>query len=295
MGDIFEASLNPFGIFGDDDGGDAGARASTAEVSATREAIAEQRRQFEETQALLDPFVQAGTRQIGALERGTTAAGLDERLAEIFGTEAFGELRGERERAVQGQLSAGGLTRSGTAVQEIANVPTQLGFDIENLLTGRSQGLVSTGLGAATGVAQFGAQSATAISGLQQDIGRSIGGGIITDQQAAAQASQNRTNTLLSIAGIAAGFSDPRLKKNAEVVGKIVDLDIYEWDWIDAVKDTVIAKCSNLGFMANEVQKKYPHHVKEICGFLTINIPKLLTELERKISCHTEQALAVKL
>jgi len=293
-------------------GSNAGSRAAEAQASANREAIAEQRRQFEQTQQLLDPFVQAGVGQAGALQEGATAEGLDARLSRIFGSEAFSSLREERERSVRGQLSAGGFTRSGTALQEIANVPTQLGFGIEEALTGRSQQLFAGSQNAAIGVGQFGAGASGNISTLLQDTGRARASGIISDAEAAAQRRSGLGGTLGTIAGAGLGFalggpsgtalslsstglgaslggsfggafSDPKLKKNAEVVGRIVDLDIYEWDWIDLIKNTEIANYPNTGFMADEVQKKYPHLVEECCGFLMINLPVLLDELEAKI------------
>ena len=118
--------------------GGAGKRAATQQIQAQQAG----QRQAEKR---LAPFAQAGIDQLGALEEGTTAGGLDERLGRIFDTESFGRLLEERTRAVQGQLGAAGLQRSGTAVQEIANVPTDLGFQIEQLLTGRSRGLVDQG------------------------------------------------------------------------------------------------------------------------------------------------------
>jgi len=120
-------------------GSNAGEKAADAKIRASKKA---ERR----ATGFLDPFFQAGEQQLGALEEGTTAGGLDARLGRIFDTESFGRLLEERTRAVRGQLSATGQSRSGTALQEIANVPTQLGFDIENLLTQRSGGLAGAGL-----------------------------------------------------------------------------------------------------------------------------------------------------
>ena len=126
--------------------GGAGKRAATQQIQAQQEG----QRQAERR---LRPFEQAGVGQLGALEEGTTAGGLDERLGRIFDTESFSRLLGERTRAVEGALSAGGLTRCGAAIQELSAVPTDLGFQIEELLTGRSRGLAETGFGAARDLA----------------------------------------------------------------------------------------------------------------------------------------------
>jgi len=120
---------------------------------AAKQQIAEQKKGQKRAERRLRPFEQAGVGQIGALEEGTTAEGLDARLGRIFDTESFSRLLEERTRGVQGALSAGGLTRSGAAVEELSALPTDLGFEIEQLLTGRSRGLVDQGFQAAQGLA----------------------------------------------------------------------------------------------------------------------------------------------
>jgi len=266
------------GIFGGGGSGDAGARAAEAQAAANRAATAELRRQFGVTQGLLEPFRAAGERGISTLEEASTVEGLDARLQKIFGTETFGGLVEERGRAVEGQLAASGQTRSGTGLAEAARVPTDLGLAIEGLLTGRTQDIVTGGQNAALGVAGFGSQNSQSIANILQRTGSAQGQGIITDQQAAAQRGQNTLNTVAALGSIF--FSDPSLKENAEEIGEIGDLKIYEWDWIDRVKGTIIEKMSNMGFMANEVKAKYPQFVQEVCGFLAIDIPSLLDHLE---------------
>jgi len=169
---------------------------SNAGRDAARAKVKESRRGERRATGFLDPFFQAGVGGLEQVQEGTTAGGLDERLGRIFDTESFGRLLEERTKAVQGQLSAGGLTRSGTALQEIANVPTQLGFDIENLLTQRSAGLAGAGLQAG------GALAGQAIQG-GQFRGSAISSGIITDAQAQARSTQGLLN---AVAGGLGGF-----------------------------------------------------------------------------------------
>lgn len=233
----------------------AGSRAATAQNQFTQQGI-----------DALDPFLQAGTAQLPALTAGATAGGLEERLAEIFGGGGFQSLVDERTRAVQGQLSAGGLTRSGAGVQAAAAVPTDLGFAIENLLSGRQQSLAGQGLGAGGAIAtQFGQQ------------GEAAGAGILTDAQA-------RAAGLGQVANLASGifFSDPRLKTNVEKISEIGDLSVYQWDWIPEAEGTPIWDSLNVGFMADEVEGKYPEHVGEFSGWKAINYPALCNDLRDK-------------
>jgi len=275
---------NPFGIFGGGGGGDDSAtRAAEIEAEANREAIAEQRRQFEITQGIVQPFVQAGVGALPEFQAGTTVGGLEQRLSDIFSTQTFGSLVGERQDIIQNQLAAGGLTRSGAGLQQIAEIPATVGFDISNVLQSGLGDLIGGGRQAALGLGDIGLRTSSAISDIQRDTGRALGQGILVDRQADVAQEQFRTAALLSALGIAAQFSDPRLKENVEVIGKIVDLNIHEWDWIEKAKGTIIEQCSNMGFLSTEVREKYPHHVYEFCGFDVIDIPNLLNELEAKI------------
>jgi len=248
-----------------------GGGGAEAEIEGNQAAIAEQRRQFDITQASLAPFIEAGTRQLPGLEGLATPGGLDAILGQIFGGEAFQNLRGERTRAVEGQLAAGGLTRSGTALQEIANVPTDIGFQIEQLLTGRKQALAGQAQTGATNLGQFGAQASGNISDLISASGRA-------ESAAQAAGQQNILNTAATAAAIF--FSDPNLKENIEEIGDINGLKLYQWDWIEKTKGTMIEVCSTIGFMADEVKEKHPEFVYDFCGFMVIDYPQLLDDLQ---------------
>ncbi len=113
------------------------------------------------------------------------------------GSGFFDALKNERMRAVQSQLGAGGLTRSGTALQEIADVPTDLGMQIEQMLYGRQgnlaqigqgaeQSLYSGGINAASGLGQLGAQTAGNIQQGYANMGQAQGAGALTGAQSMA-------------------------------------------------------------------------------------------------------------
>lgn len=256
---------------------DAPVRAAEIANQATQKGIDELRRQFNVTQENISPFVEAGVGALPGLIEGTTVEGLDARLGRIFDTDVFGSLVDERERAARGQLAAGGLTRSGTALEEIANIPTQLGLALEDLLTGRLTGLVGSGQNAAAGLGALGAQNSGAIADLFQQQGQNTASGILGKAQA-------QSAGLGQVLKLASGifFSDPRLKENVERITNIGDLGVYQWDWIPEAQGTIIAESDTIGFMANEVEEKYAHHVGEFGGWKIINYPRLLDELEDK-------------
>ena len=231
----------------------AGSRAATAANQQTQLGIDQ-----------LQPFQEAGVSQLPGLTEGATVGGLDARLAEIFNSDTFGALVDDRTRGVQSQLAAGGLTRSGAGVESIANVGSELGLQLEQLLTGRSAGLAGQGLGAAGGVANLFNQK-----------GQNTSSGILADAQAKADFGSQ-------VAQIAGGifFSDQRLKENIVELGRIGDLGLHEWDWIPQTKGTIIEGCPNIGFIAQEVKEKHPEFVGEESGWLFVDYEGLMAKMQ---------------
>ena len=251
------------------------------------------------------PFLAAGG---GALEeliqgfrpqRGTDARGLDANLAELFDTDIFGTLVGERQRAAQGQLAAGGLTRSGTALQEASRIPTELGLNLESMLFGRGtqeevariqglQSLVNTGLSAAGTTGGQGANLTSQIVSQLSNIGATQGQGITGAAGAsaagilgAAQASAQGKQNLLNLGGAALSFfSDPRLKANVKKVGKAGPLDLVTWEWIPELKDSFVKNFPKIGYLSTQVRKYYPQYVDTFGGFDIIDYRNLRKELE---------------
>jgi len=266
-------------------GGGGGREGAGVEQGFNQQAIEELRR-------LLQPFVSAGTAALpGALEEATPG-GLDKRLSQIFNTDIFGKLVGERESAVRGQLAAGGLTRSGTAIQEAANIPTDIGLALENLLSGRSTDLARIGLSAAGGLGG-------GIAGLLSQSGQAGSAGLLVDAQGRAAGQQNLLNLAGAFGGAAVGaggvgplisgfFSDVRLKENIEQISVIGDLPLYQWDWCDFTKDTIINVCPTLGFLSEEVKENYPEFVFEFGGFEGIDYAGLLDKLELNATSNSD-------
>lgn len=258
-------------------GKDSGSDSADAQVEAERERIAEIKRQFGITQENISPYLDAGTGALSSVISGSTIGGLDSTLADIFKSSTFGSLLDERTRAVEGQLSAGGLTRSGTAIQEAAAIPTDLGLALESLLTGRSQQLANTGVNAAIGQGNIGANASAQIGDALSSIGQAESSGVLADSQAQAQ----QTQQLVQMATTAAMFfSDPSLKENVEKISEAGGLSVYQWDWKDFTKGTLIDGCQTIGFMADEVKEKHPEYVYEFGGVMVIDYPKLLDKLE---------------
>ena len=215
--------------FGKGDGGNKAAQAATTagaieaqafaaaaklQAEAEANALEELRRQFDISSERILPFAEVGARQLPAIERASTAAGLDENLAQIFDNRSFQRLREEREDAVMNQLAAGGLMRSGSALEDIANIPTDLGFALEQLLTGRKQDLGGTGLSAVTGLANLGSTQAANVSNVIQQGGINQAAGI-TD------AAQSRSNAVITAQQARAEAETQKRKQDAETAATV--------------------------------------------------------------------------
>ncbi len=65
--------------------------------------------------------------------------------------------------------------------------------------------------------------------------------------------------------------SDRRLKTDLQPVGKRGPLTRYRWRWNDAAKRIGTEGCPTEGYIAQEVQLRYPQHVTTLNGYLAID------------------------
>lgn len=262
-------------------------------------AIAQQEKMFQEIKAMYQPYMNAGLGGLKQMQGASTIKGLDKRLAKIFDSDTFSALHDERLGAVQQQLARSGLTRSGAAMTEMAQLSTQTGLDIESMLYGRSRDLAGMGLNATHGTAGAGQNAANNISNahltqagheLQQTLAEmgfahaSSENALNRDFQAEQSAldRQFRTNAYndankdtasdwVSLGLMAAfAFSDRELKENVRKVGEAKGLGVYEWEWIEEAPDFVKEQ-PKMGFMADEVEEVYPQFVREIGSYKAVD------------------------
>lgn len=274
LGTLGQGPLDPFGKQG---AKDAASQAAELQAGASGAAISEQRRQFDAIRAALAPFIQAGTNALPGEVAGASPEGFADRIKALLSPGGVLQpLVDQRMKGVQQQLAAGGLTRSGLALREAANVPTDLAMAIENQLFGRTRDLANSGQNAAVNQGTFGASAGANIGNLLTQQGSALAQGVIGGQQAQAAGTQNLINTGLTAAAIF--FSDPRLKQNMAPIGQIGPLTLYEWDWIDGLSDKIGQM--SIGFDAEEVEQHFPQHTARFAGFLAVDYPSLTDELK---------------
>lgn len=191
--------------------GQAASRAARAQVQGAEAGIAEQRRQFEAAQAVLRPYVEAGTEAITGLqpytEVGPLALAQQRALAGLDGPEAqraavealaanpeFQALTRQGEEALLQRASATGGLRGGNIQGALAQYRPQMLQDYITQQYSRLGGLTALGQTtsqniAALGQASAAGQSANAlqtganIAGLYGDIGAARAGGMLAQGQ----------------------------------------------------------------------------------------------------------------
>ena len=271
VGDLFD------GLTGKG-GADAAKEAAKIGSDAAMAGIDAQQQNFDYITGLLSPFVQAGTDQITNVSNASSMGGLDQRLGQIMDGDAFNQLSNKRlETANNGFLQAG-LSRSGGAMKELAGIPIETALALEDQLFGRQVGLMNNGQNAASGLGAASNNSTNAITSLLNNNAAMQAQG----QIGAAQSFAGGAGNLLTAGALL--FSDPKLKKNMEPLGKVGDLTLYEWDWVDEmpIKNGLMG----VGYNADEVHEKYPQHVGEIGGFKAINYTALNEELSSKFNLN---------
>jgi hypothetical protein len=187
-------------------------KAADAQTQSAEMGIEEQRRQFDEIQRLLAPYVEAGTSAIPALqpfqEAGTDAlaqqralAGLDgpeaqqAAIAMIEGSPAFEAMTRQGEQAILQSASATGGLRGGNVQAALAQFRPQVLSQLIDQQYGRFGGLAGAGLAttqnimqagqaSAAGQAAAGMQSATNIGNLMGQAGAAQAGGALASGQA---------------------------------------------------------------------------------------------------------------
>ena len=235
------------------------------------------------------------------LRGGSTVGGLDDRFNQMRGTDAFNALREQRMQGATDMLSAGGLTRSGSAMRAGADIDASTLMELESLLRGREEGMGSLTMqkyDAAGGaiedrgrvaldhmMKQLGLSTQSMIkqgdiqAGAEVDSSSALVEAALAELEAKSQKSAARTDATGAILGGLFKMSDPRLKENIQPIHHLGPLTVYRWDWKDEAHHLDDYKTTNVGFMSDEVKQLYPEFVSEIGGYDAIDYVGLLEVL----------------
>ena len=186
----------------------AASTAAAAQTQASEAGIAEQRRQFDAVQALLRPYVEAGTSALGQQLALAGVAGPEAQQAAITALEQgpeFQALTRQGEEAILQRAAATGGLRGGNVQASLAQFRPQVLASLIEQQYGRLGGLTATGQASAAGQATAAQTMGSNITNLLQQQGAAAAGSALARGQATANMWGDITGTIGQIAGMSTG------------------------------------------------------------------------------------------
>lgn len=188
--------------------------AADAMAGASREGIAENRRQFDTVRKLLSPYVNAGAGALGSYQALSGALGPKAQQAAITalqGTPQYGQLVKQGEDAILQNASATGGLRGGNVQNGLADYRTRVLSGLIDQQLGRYGGLATMGQNSAAGVGTAALNTGARNAELMQQQGAAQAGGIVAGTNAI-------TNALGGFGGFMAARGAPATTTAAPVV-----------------------------------------------------------------------------
>jgi len=178
------------GLLGGGSQSSAANAAADAQTAASNASIAEQRRQFDALQKLLEPYVAAGTGSLSAQQNllglnGNTAQ--QQYIDSIKNGSQFQALQQQGQNSILQNASATGGLRGGNTEAALAQFSPQLLNQLINDQYSKLGGMTSLGQNAAAMQGNAGIQSANNISGQLNQIGAAQAGSALASGRADAQ------------------------------------------------------------------------------------------------------------
>lgn len=186
-------------------GASAANKAAKTQAASAQAGIEEQRRQFDAMQAILAPYVQAGTGAMGGMQNLAGLGGAEAQQAAIAAISNSPEMQAmlqQGENAMLQNASATGGLRGGNLQGALAQYRPQVLSQLINQQYSRLGGIAQLGQASAAGVGAAGLQTGQGIAGLLQQQGAAQAGG----QLAAGQAWQSIPNAFMSGLGMYTGL-----------------------------------------------------------------------------------------
>lgn len=176
------------GITGAKQQGEAAERAGQVQAAASREGIAENRRQFDALVELMQPYVGAGETALDA-QRQLIGLGTPEEqqaaLSSIEESPYFESLQKQGETAILQNASATGGLRGGNVQGALSQYRPQLLQQLVDQQYSRLGGLTQLGQASAAGQASAGLETGRQVAGLLGQAGAATAGGILGQGQVA--------------------------------------------------------------------------------------------------------------
>jgi len=156
-------------------------KAAKAQLQAQREAIAEQRRQFDVTRQDMQPWRDTGVNALGRLDRASTGS-----MGDFYRSPDYNFRRNEGMRGLERSAASRGGAFSGNALRELAKFNSNLAAGEYGDWWNRQAGLAGVGQTATNNLATLGANTASNIANLTMAGGDARASGVISSRNALA-------------------------------------------------------------------------------------------------------------
>lgn len=179
-------------------------KAADAQIEASEAGIAEQRRQFDAVQALMTPFVNAGTGALAGQQDilGTNGAAAQQAaIGGIQNSAQYQALSQSGQDAILANASATGGLRGGNVQAALSQFQPALLAQLIDQQYSRLGGLTSLGQNAAAGVGNAGMQTGNNITTLLGQQGQARAGAALASGQANIQLANGLTNAFGTFVG----------------------------------------------------------------------------------------------
>jgi hypothetical protein len=183
---------------------DAANTAAGAQTAASQAGIEEQRRQFDQIQKLLSPFVTAGTGALGAQQNLLGTNGAAAQQAAISGIQTspqYQALSQSGQDAILANASATGGLRGGNVQAALGEFQPQLLAQLIDQQYSRLGGMAKLGQNSAAGVGDAGLQVGNQITKLLGEQGSAASGAALAAGRADSQFINSATNALGTFMG----------------------------------------------------------------------------------------------
>lgn len=171
--------------------------ASNTQAAAAQAGIDEQRRQYDNTRELLNPYVNAGVGSLGSLQNALGVNGNSAQNAfyqQLQNSPAYAAMLKQGNNAILQNASATGGLRGGNTQAALAQFAPNLLNNLAQQQIGQFGSLVSLGQNAAAGVGNAGMQTGNNIANLLGQQGAAQAGGALGVSNAYGGLAANLTN-----------------------------------------------------------------------------------------------------
>lgn len=262
-GDDASSLADPLDIFGSR-ALSARRRAEEAQLRAIEQARLDELAAREQAQGFFSPFAGVAEQALGL---SSFLVDPQARFDFLQNDPLFQESLNQANQATMQQAAARGRISAGDTLSDLSRNTL---LAAQPLLDRQSAGIGQL-LGLGQGIATAQANAALGVGSNLSELSQQVGNVQAASAAAQMQQQQQQQQNAIGIASlIASFFSDSRLKKNAEKIGRQNGYDVWKWEWNETAKNKFGLEGSAKGVMVSDVLEKNPDAVTYQDGYAKV-------------------------